>query len=153
HAWRIVYWYLLQEPDGDKRSDLFVSAMRDSKGLTIAAALIKIDEDRRAKTDEEQKLLTDEGLSKARSLWIEKIRSKALDEPERLLNAQDLGRLLFRWRAWDSAEYVGRWIGAMCRIDGGLVKILMALSSRVRSQTIGDAVARIRREVDLSAIE
>lgn len=154
HAWRIVYWYLLKEPNVDLRSTLFVDAMKISGGLAIPAMLLSLDEQNRGKKEvpSDRLLLTDAALTTARALWVQKIKS-ASELPGRLLANKHLAYLINLWSDWGKPGDASQWVQAACKADDGVLAILVALTSPVRQHSIGDAVATTAWMLRLSSVE
>lgn len=97
HASRIIYWYLKQESDPNKRGEILYDSFSKSNGLSLAGRLISNDEHRREKgKDPEDFLVNDSQLKRLEVLFVDKVRGIAFESPKQIGKNKELIRILYR---------------------------------------------------------
>lgn len=155
HISRIIYWFLKQEPDQQKRGQLFMSAVRESQGLLLVVAEAQSN-DRKEKEEKErqdpQSFLIDEASSEElKALAQERIRDAAASGA--LIKSTRLQYLLYRWKAWNGPAEPTAWLRTAISSDDGLRRVLVEFLSRSTSHTMGARVGLVHWKFDLKNLE
>lgn len=155
HAWRIVSWYLKQEPNSERRADILLEALERSHGLTILIALLHLEEERRGKAtpSPEDFLVPDEKLSQLKERCLAKIRDSAASVDGRLAKNPKLATLLYRWSDWGDSSEVRTWVASLIKSPDGLIAFLVSFTGMSTSQRWGSRVARMKWSINLTEIE
>ncbi|MCG2775724.1 MAG: hypothetical protein L6406_08595 [Desulfobacterales bacterium] len=154
HASRIVYWYLKQESDPEKRGKILYDSLSMSEGLSLGASLILTEEQRREKKrNPEDYLVSDNQLEKLKELFVSKVQHLATETPQWMVDNQDLVGILYRWLRWGDPKKVKKWIDEFTKVENNLLVFLTRMTREVKSHGLGDHVYRIRYEIDLKNVE
>src|SRR5205823_1298333 len=153
HATRIVYWYLRQEKDPDRRLAALRAAITETVGVTLPVMVVALEDpernDRQPRDPEEQ-LVSDAGLKDLKVLCVDKIRTAM--QRGGLIPENDLAMVLYRWRDWAPDEAT-----AFCREAAkspeGALSLLRAFTSISMSSGMGDFVSRRHWTIRLDEVE
>lgn len=137
-AWRAACWFLREEPDAGRRSDVFLEALRGSELLSVPAMLISLDMDAREKDEPTKEFLfTDDSLAAAKTLWVDKI--KALATRGALETSAEMLSFLYRWRDFSGGFDEPRaWLDRIAADERQLPELVMRFISVGTSQALGD---------------
>lgn len=152
HAIRIVHWYLKQEGDVARRSDILKRAMTDTQGLYLPIMKTSLEDDKRErKQDPDAFLITEEVLGELKKICLQKIRSAA--ETNKLKDHPRLLSILYRWKEWASPEEPRNWVEHFVGSKDGLLSFLKSLVQESSVSGSDDYAARIYRYIRLQSVE
>lgn len=150
HASRIIYWYLRQETDAERRGQILYEAMSKSEGFSLPARVLSTDEQRRkGKRDLADCLVTDSYLLRLKELFVSKLKSFIKEAPERIMSNRDLVAILYRWREWGDPKEIAAWIDEITGSEKNLLLFLVRMTREVKSQGAGDYVYRKKYRISL----
>lgn len=152
HLSRIVYWYLKQENDREKRAGVLKTAMRETTGLY--APILRTSFETRnpdKKREEEAFLVSEDSAKELQTICLEKIRAAARSGA--LIGHPQLASILYRWRDWASAEEPRVWVQTLFQSDEDVLALLVAFLQQSTSQTFGDHAVRSHWRIRLSGLE
>ncbi len=152
HVARIIYWYLLREPDPEKRAGVLKDALNDTEGVSAPVYFVAL-EDRSSKKEDRglERLLADESVEDLKQLALGRIRTAANDG--KLAATRDLLSILYRWREWANAEETRAYCSELAKMPEGAVRLVVAFTQRTTSQTVGEAAVQERWYLRLGALE
>jgi len=154
HASRIVYWYLRQEPDPEKRGQILYDSISKSDGLSLAGRLIINDEHRREKEkDPNDFLVSDSQLQRLKQLFVDKVRKIAYESPNQIGENKELVGILYRWLQLGEPVDVRNWVDEFTKSRENLLVFLVRFTKETRSYSIGDYVYHRTYEINLKDIE
>jgi predicted KAP-like P-loop ATPase len=153
----ILVRFLAQEPSVRIRGNIFLEAMRISDGIVLSAEVISNEMESRAKEESsgrsEFKVLEDDQLEGAKTLWIEKVIEASRQDPDALLRNPKLVFLLYRWREWAEPTAPGAWLGEILDSPARAIDFLTSIALQSRSFGIRDYVSREHTFTRLKFIE
>lgn len=140
-AWRATNWFLRRIPQGE-RGGLVLEALRQTKGLSIAAMLIHLSDPADLKEGNTFNPALDLDIVEAmKAEWLLLIRSRAADG-DALIVESDLMPLLYRWRDYSgSLDEPREWIARAIQTDQGFASMASRMMSRGTIHTQGDRVS------------
>lgn len=151
-AWRSVFWYIRQEPDVEKRGLIFLAAIKKTDALAISGQLIDLDQGKRDKEREEDRLiLTDSQLEEAKSIWVMKFKNSLTDLNASLVDHRFVSNL-FHWSRFGGDDDAKVFVLGIAAKSDTFVPLLKAFRSMSTSQTIGDLVAKTQWRLNLSSL-
>jgi len=152
HAYRIIYFYLMQEKDVAKRAEILRKAIKASKGLYLPIYLVE-GEIRKPDRDKSQEkfLVEEKEVESLKAICLKKISAAAKSGLFR--NHKKLLRILYTWRAWQSPQDPQAWVKKLVQNREGLLIFLKAVLQSSASQGMGDYVAKITWYIQLKTIE
>lgn len=155
HATRIFLWYLLQDPDEERRSDLTVAAIAASHGLALSARLIMHETEMRGRDDGQAMppLLTDRGLDTARNMWVAKVEDRFSSDLLKAASKPHFLAHLYRLRDWLGPDTPRKYVSRLIETDVGLVTFLQATMTSVVSHSERDHVSRTDYRISLENIQ
>jgi predicted KAP-like P-loop ATPase len=152
HAYRIIYFYLMQEKDASKRAMILKKAMEASKGLYLPIDFAEGEIRRHERDKSQEKFLVDEKEVKPlKAICLKKIVAAA--KSGLLRNHKRLLSILYSWRAWQSPEAPQAWVKKLVQSREGLLIFLKAVLQSSASQGMGDYVAKITWYIRLQTID
>lgn len=146
HVVRIIHWYLITEPDKERRASIVGEALQASSGLSMPIQFIETES--YEKTDS---ILEASHLPALQQVCVERIRAAAKNG--RLASNPFLGSILYQWQKWSSAEESKKWVATLIKSNKGLLAFLHAFMQPVRSVPNGSVVVRTVWRIRLSDIE
>jgi hypothetical protein len=155
HAWRIVYWYLRQEPSSEQRGNILLAAFEQSDGLSVLVSLLNLEDEKRSKPtpDAEDFLVPDVKLTLLKERCLAKIKEWAASDDHKLAASSKLSTYLYRWFDWGNSEGVKQWVFDLIKTKDGLLSFLISFTRVSTSQGIESYVARIKWRINLAEIE
>jgi len=138
-CWRIASWYLKSERDQEARGQIFLRALGIAAGLAVAATLIGLDMDRRAKGDGEL-MLTDAHLDSAKFAWVEKLKTALSKDPETIIRGEHIVSFLYRWQEFEGLAGPRAWVASVVSDPRLLPIFLAAFVHEGQAHTLGDFV-------------
>lgn len=140
-AWRATNWFLRRIPQGE-RGGLVLEALRQTKGLSIAAMLIHLSDPADLKEDNTFNPTLDlDSVEAMKAEWLLLIRSRAADG-DALIVESDLMSLLYRWRDYSgSLDEPREWVARAIQTDQGFASMASRMMSRGTTHTQGDRVS------------
>jgi len=129
YSWRIPYWYLRTESDLEKRDLAFVQAIQSSKGLSVPASLLALEQKARKgdSTGQLESYLSDAGFHEATNAWLEKIRESASDGT--LIRNENLAHLWWRWHEFATSEDPVTWLNFASKQQALTVDLITGFAS------------------------
>jgi predicted KAP-like P-loop ATPase len=128
---RRLAYHTLKELPGPNRNPLLAELIRGCPNIFFPAHfLVELRRDLE-KQGAETAILSDNDLKELEEILLGKIRTAA--ENSSLKNEKHLVGLLYRWRAWESAEAVTEYVRGLISSRVGLLTFLKAFVSRVLS--------------------
>lgn len=152
-AWVLGY-HALKRIEKGRQVGFLTKVLDSTKGLFSPVKLVgvlnqEIKERSKGELPEET-LLTKEEVDCLNEVCAGKIRKAAEDGS--LANTKNLALVLYGWRGWESEEAVRAYVAELLNTKKGLFFLLRGFVSEVRSQTMGDYVARTTKRIDRNAI-
>ena len=152
HAYRIIYFYLMQEKDVAKRAEILRKAIKASKGLFLPIDCVHGEVRRPDREKSQEKFLVEEKeVEPLKAICLKKIAAAA--KSGLLRNHIKLLSILYSWRAWQAPEAPQSWVKNLIRSQEGLLIFLKAVLQSSASQGMGDYVAKITWYIRLTTIE
>lgn len=152
HAYRIIYFYLMQEKDVAKRAEILRKAIKASKGLYLPIDCVHSEVRRPDRDKSQDKFLVEEKeVEPLKAMCLKKIVAAA--KSGLLRNHRRLLSILYSWRAWQSPEAPQSWVKKLIRSREGLLIFLKTVLQSSASQGMGDYVAKITWYIRLQTIE
>jgi len=152
HIKRIIYWYLMQEADQEKRSELFMKAVNASNGLYLVVSEAHSNDREENKRETPDKFLLDVANSKKlRDIALKRIVSAA--ESGTLIKHPQLQYLLDRWKKWGNPREPIKWLRKMIQTDEGIRKVLVAFLLKSTFYMSNDRVGKVHWKFDLRNLE
>jgi predicted KAP-like P-loop ATPase len=149
HAARIVFWYLRRFPSMEEREAALLAAIEATVGIQIPTDVVSME--RREGAQKSEYLITEERLPEFHQACAAKIAAAAAED--RLAAHSDMASLLYRWREWGNEADVREWVAALATTTEGAIALVRAFTRDVRSQGMGDFVARVTKTASLKDIE
>ena len=151
-AWRSVFWYIRQESDLEKRGLNFLNALKHTDALAISGTLIDLDQGKREKEREEDRLiLTDAQLAEAKSIWMMKFKNSLTDLNAQLADHRFVSNL-FHWSRFGGDDEAKTFVSGIAAKSDTFVPLLKAFRSMSTSQTVGDLVAKTRWQLNIASL-
>lgn len=152
HASRIILWYLKQEKDPNKRSQLLKEAIKATEGLYLIIRKISF-EDRKEKREQNQDAFTvaEEDVENLKKICIEKIRQAANNG--KLKSHPKMTYILYWWSKWVSMEEPKEWVKELIDSKEGLLSFLTASLQHSLTQGAGDYMSQVHWFINLKNIE
>lgn len=151
YAWRIVYFYLLQETDASKRFKILKQAIQDTTGLFLPVKIVASEEPRKDGAHSEiKRLISDRNLLSLKKLCSKKIKAQSNSG---LINQLYLSHILYRWKDFANPNIVKRWIQKQLKTKEGFFAILQAFSQKTYSQSLGEHATRINLRMDVGFLD
>lgn len=146
-AFRILYWYLIREANGDVREQILRQAIMECGGLFLPASVVALTT---PKPDSRLgDLISAESHPSFQAICAQKISAAAKDG--RLLSSRHLGWLIRWWHSWGDAVEAKAWVSdLLAKRDGPLI-VLRAFRTNMRSEQ-GRKV-RVTARIQLSDLE
>lgn len=152
-AWRSASWYVRQEKDPDKRGQIVLDAMRKTDAITVAATLIGLDMDRRAKGKAaDEMIFTDAQLEYAKGLWSQKFKLGYLVNANAVLADHRFVSHLFTWRNFGHEDDARSYVSALLHKPDTFIPTLKSFRAISTSQAFGDRMATVHRRLRLSSV-
>lgn len=150
HASRIIYWYLKQEGNTDKRGEILKEAMEASTGVYLPIMIISSESEMR-KEDPNATNVTDADLEELRQVCVRKIKQTAavtsgLATHPKMLN------ILSCWREWGAPDEPRRWAESLIESRQGVLAFLVACLHRLQSHGMRDYVSREHWQINLKTV-
>lgn len=125
HAYRIIYWYLKQEPKPEIRGQILQYALEKTNDLTLLGSLISEDEKLREKNRKNTEfLLSDNKFNQLRKRYIEKLEKLIEESPEKLIASNFFKMNLYLWKKWTEPEKARKWVEDYTKDDDNLLLFL-----------------------------
>ena len=83
--------------------------------------------------------------------WLQLVREQSTADG--FIDHPALAQLLSRWRQWGGETDAISWWQAASALDEGLLKLIKAFGSEVRSQTLGESAVRVSLRVNPKSFE
>ncbi len=152
HAWRIVYWFLMKEPDPHIREDILRQSMESTSGLRLPTDIVSLENDKHQKErDAKTFLIREEELQGFIELCVKRIRDAA--KSGLLAEHKNLIRILYQWRNWTSPAEPSAWAEKLTQSETGAVRFLVAVLQKTTSQGIEDRVPKVHWMIRMENIE
>lgn len=153
HASRIIYWYLKQEKDIDRRGQILIKTMKETTGLYLPIRMISSLEDNKEKRKEDTDAVnvSDDDLSTLKQICVEKIEQAA--NSGFLANHPNLLYILYRWREWSSPNKPREWVKNLVESHDGVLSFLTACLHRSSSQGMGDYISQEHWRINIETVE
>ena len=152
HATRIIHWYLKQEKNPAKRTEILKEAMKLTRGLYLPVMKISLEDSKQErKQDPDAFLVTEEALQDLMKICLEKIRVAA--ENGKLKAHPKMAYILYRWREWASPEEPKEWVEQLISSKDGLLCFLKGFVQEGSVSGSEDYAARVYRYISLKNIE
>jgi hypothetical protein len=148
NASRIVYWYLKQEPDAQKREQVLERAIAGNDGLLLPIRILALEKDA---SDPGNRLIGDAALARLQGLVAGKV-AKAAQNGTLLANPRLVGILGF-WQEVGGGQEVSAWLRNVILTDDGLVALLRGFTTVALSTGGGAYVANRHEYIDVEALE
>jgi len=138
-AWRATSWYLKQIPEGD-RAGLMTAALQQTKALSVTATLIGLNDPTEfGSKNSFDPTLAPETVEELKAQWLQLIRSTAEAE---LLEAPDLGTLLYRWKDFTGTfDEPKAFVHRVIETNAGFAIIASRLMNRGTRYSAGDHIS------------
>jgi predicted KAP-like P-loop ATPase len=151
-ASRIVYWILKTEAGIARRTDMLMQAIEATSGFFVPSIVTLHENSRQEKgQDPDAYIVREEYLPELRALSAQKIRLAA--QSGVLLSHHDMGRALYLWREWGSAEEASKWVESAIESAEGLMAFLVAFTREAASQTLGSHFTKTHPYIRLANVE
>lgn len=152
HASRIIYWYLKQEKDTDKRGQILEEAMTATTGLylPIMTSSLEGNEEKRKK-DPDAFNVTDADLDALYQICVEKIEQAAGSGI--LASHRNMLSILYCWDKWAAHEKPRQWVEKLIDSKEGVLSFFTACLHRSTSHGMGDYVSQEHWRINLTNIE
>ena len=151
-AYRILYWYLLQDVDPLSRGRRLESCFDQSVGMDLIARLLSGDLERKAKGGTSTLLIDEDSRARLIEKWLTRVREISKD-PAALLKIGTSAQLLFRWEEWGEADEVSAWALGNLTSPDLVLRLVTKLTSKGSSQAIGDSVSRVTWNISIESVE
>lgn len=146
-AFRILYWYLIREANGDVREQILRQAIMECGGLFLPASVVSLTT---PKPDSRLgDLISAESHPSFQAICAQKISAAAKDG--RLLRSRHLGWLIRWWHSWGDAVEAKAWVSDLLAKSDGPLIVLRAFRTNMRSEQ-GRKV-RVTARIQLSDLE
>ena len=151
-AWRAISWYTRRLPEAE-RGSLLLDALRKSRALSVGSILIHLNSpDEQSGDSRLEPAISSDWVQRLKSEWIEQVEQ--LSREGQLLEASDLGSILFRWRDYAGSERAPKqWVTEAVATDQGLATVASKLMQVGTSQSAGDFVSSRYDMFDKTTIE
>lgn len=151
HAWRIIYFYLLQEKDEAKRVEILRKSLSETIGLFMPVKIVSFEEPRKDNSHGDIKRLVQEmDLPVLKEICVSKIKSRTDTD---LLKHPYLAYILYRWKEWENVETVKKWIQKQIATKEGFYIILRTFSQKTYAQSLGEYATRVDWQMDAGFLE
>jgi predicted KAP-like P-loop ATPase len=152
HAWRIIRWYLMKEPDLGKRHSYLAEAMHISEGLYLPAMSVGLEKDSQKEGQiSSERLLDDKSVDDLKAISARKISEAA--KSGRLAVHPKLGPLLGFWVEWVGPDEPKAWVENLTQSDEGLVAFLEAMTDKAVASGSDDSMPREIWYTQLKSLE
>lgn len=153
HATRIIYWYLKQAKDPEKRGQILKEAIRNTSGLYLPIMYTSIEGGRHNKQkDIDDFTVTENDVKELQEICVGKIRQAAA-ELGTLMSNSKMAYILYGWWKWTSPEEPRKWVTQLVESPKGALSFLMAFLSQSQSHGMGDYVYQTHWRISLKSIE
>lgn len=155
---RIMFQLLKRITVQEERFEIMKEAMEEGCAISTIVGKITVLGQQHGKYSAKQdsnkeKLLSIEQVEELESIAVKKIRKLA--QNGELINVPEFASILYRWRDWDTNDAPRKWIleSRILTSDEKMVKILNAFLSKIRSQSSGDNVSRVKYKLPINTVE
>ena len=156
-TWRLLWVLLhaLDRIDEAKRTETIVDAFRAGSSITLLCCVIaEIEKCREKQVEHGNSAIFAKMplgvVSTLKEIGTQRIRQFAADLS--LLKTPELPSVLLRWKDWLGVEESSKWVkGCLDNFDH-LFSLLYAFIGRTKSQSMGDAVGKIRFTLNLKLL-
>lgn len=136
---RLGYHFLKRIEDKQKRLEVFLRLIKNSKSLDVPTQIVYHEQERKKKSDEANRLFDDQGLDQIKVAIVEKIQLFA--NKGKLGSVPNLAYILFRWKEWKSEEEPKSFVQKLINNDKGMIQFLEGFMWQQSSQGMDDAVS------------
>jgi len=152
HASRIVYWYLKQEGDPERRGEILRKAFEQTGGVYLPCSLVSSENQRRERDKDSSAFLVDDNsLKDLQEACLNKIRQAA--DNGALIGHPKMLSLLYDWCRWESEEAASQWVQEIVQTDDGLKAFLLAVLQRGTSTQMGAYHSTVQWYISLGNVE
>lgn len=152
HVSRIIYWYLKQETNRERRGEILKQAMKTTTGLYLPVMMTSLESNEEKRKSDPEAFVTDADLKELQQLCIVKIKHAV--KTGDLAKHSKMLPILYRWREWDSPKKPREWVQDLVQSrECGALVFLTACLHRSTSQGIGDYVSREHWRINLKTVE
>ena len=116
--------HLLKRVPADQRVDILKEAITSGSAIAVQAWLLRKLEDEvtRANESTETTLLSDDGVVRLKTVWLDKLH--VFSSENSLMDHPELPKLLAIWQSWDGEAAVRAWCERVVSTDDGLLAFL-----------------------------
>lgn len=144
HVWRIIYWYLHKVVSQRERADVLMNALNTSSSLAILPSVLYfITREDTNGNDKDGKLIADEDIEALKKRWVERVADLAKQKGNPLATSPHVVRILVDWKDWGDKNTIRDWVERTIGDPGSLRMLLVALTDKVVTTTMGDHVSAI----------
>ncbi len=153
HLRRILFWYLMQEKNVEKRETILIHASQASSGIYLLMETVSLEQDKRFREKQPEKYLVqdDQSLEKLKSICLKKIEvastSNVLKDHPKLIY------ILYQWLKWGKEDQVKAWVKALVQTSSGALSFLASILNKGTSQSLGDHVGKVHWTIRLRNIQ
>ena len=152
HATRIIHWYLKQEKDPAKRTEILKETMKLTQGLYLPVMKTSLEDSKQErKQDPDAFLVTEDALQDLKKICLDKIRVAAKNG--KLKAHPKMAYILYRWREWASPEEPTEWVAQLVSSKDGLLCFLRGFVQEGSASGADDYAARVYRYMRLKSVE
>jgi predicted KAP-like P-loop ATPase len=126
HAVRIIFWYLIREPNPARREKILTNAIKDSTGLNIGVQVVALEQptEKRRRGNDQFLMADDAAFDRLKQVSVARIRRAADDG--RLQKSSSMLYVLYRWGDWAGFDEPKTWIKNTLSSPDGIVAVLRA---------------------------
>lgn len=147
YAFRIIYWYLRQESDIDRRGQILRSAVESTTGLYLPTYVVSLEGGEKVS---DKRLTTDADLAVLKDLSLGKIRKAAETGP--LTRNSRMLSILYDWKRWAGEEEPKSWVEGLVN-SGGVLHFLKATLQKTASRGVADYSSEITEGISAKYVE
>jgi predicted KAP-like P-loop ATPase len=144
-AWQSTH-HFIRRIEAEKRGDLAIDALKKSEALTLAAALIDINDPENPGnhiSGNFHPILHSDTVNVMKKEWVTQIQALA-NKSDQIMGRNNLVYLLYHWRSYSgSLEQPKLWVANMIKSDDGFINILRKFMYKTQSHNGSDRVMKI----------
>ena len=152
HANRIIYWFLKQEKEIEKRGQVLKEATQASIGLYLPMRTTSLEEDEeKRKKDPDAFNVTDADLIELQQICVRKVEAAA--DSGQLSRHPQMHTILSSWSRWGQPEKPKQWAQKLIESTDGAIAFLTSCLSRSTSQGMKDHISEEHWRIYLTSVE
>ncbi|MBC6415591.1 MAG: hypothetical protein GDA46_04280 [Bdellovibrionales bacterium] len=130
HVRRIIHWYFKEQNFGSEKKQIFIKALKDTKGLYLGLRSIQDEIERREENRySDLYIFTSQDFDCLKNIAKIKIE-KALKNSEKLFNMRHIGQILFMWKDLVKELSMQIWLDKQLDSDEKILSFLEKLVSK-----------------------